>query len=640
VAHKSYLRPLDPTVLEPLGNGWDLLASEGGRSPEGLRMSATLYNGTPKLTRKLAVGDDAEQQKVATDFAPHVGLGIKEIVEALARLAASVDGILRQMEAQDDQQSAPSQATRLVALALDAGAELFHSPEGEAFASIDVDGHQETWLLKVKGFRRWLSRLFYADADKAPGAQAIQDALGVLEGKALFDGPEYPVYTRLAEVSGVIYLDLGNPTWQAIEITAGAWQVIDTPPVKFRRARGMLPLPTPVQPTPRHTSTLKALKTLRSFINIAREEDWKLLLAWVLAALRPHGPYPILVIYGEQGSAKTTLMRILRDFIDPNTAPLRTMPRNEEDLVIAANNGWLIALDNLSHLPDWLSDALCRLATSSGYATRELYTNTDEILFAAQRPIMINGIEEVATRGDFLDRAIILYLPTVPEDKRKEEDVLREELAKASPHIFGALLSIVSAAVKALPTTTLTRKPRMADFARWSCASAQACGWTDQEFLAAYQGARDAMHELTLEASAVGPLLRDFVQHHYNQQRNTPLQKPWEGTASDLLLALEHFAQAGASAPPPPTGQGVTMQAPTVHSNAIKQKVWPKNARALGNALRRLAPNLRAVGVGVTLDLKIGKARTRMIQLSLLSTGSPPNQTAGAPGQGQVSGTI
>src|SRR5262249_50192947 len=138
-------------------------------------------------------------------------------------------------------------ATRLVTLATDAGVELFHTPEGDAYATIDVEGHKEIWPLKVKSFRRWLARLCHEEEGKAPGSQAIQDALGVLEGKALYDGPEYPVFTRLAEVNSVIYLDLGNATWQAVAITSKGWQVIDTPPVKFRRAKGMLPLPEPVR---------------------------------------------------------------------------------------------------------------------------------------------------------------------------------------------------------------------------------------------------------------------------------------------------------------------------------------------------------------------------------------------------------
>jgi hypothetical protein len=208
----------------------------------------------------------------------------------------------------------------------------------------------------------------------------------------------------------------------------------------------MLPMPMPEEGG--------CLDVLRPFVNVATDEEWRLLVSWLLAALRPRGPYPALGVHGEQGSAKSTLVRVLRSLIDPNVAALRSTPRDERDLVIAANNGWLIALDNLSHLQDWLSDALCRLATGSGFATRELYSNAEETIFAAQRPIVLNGIEELATRADLLDRAILLYLPTIPEEKRQDEQAFWQAFEQARPHILGALLDIVSAALGTLPTVS------------------------------------------------------------------------------------------------------------------------------------------------------------------------------------------
>jgi hypothetical protein len=520
------LRALDPAPTEALGNGWELVASEAGRSNQGLRAMVTLFNGTPHACQTLALGDPSAQQTFAGTVAGLVGLAAAEVTLALMKLTVAVEGILRRMDATSQEES-QSQATRLVTLATNAGVALFHTPKGEAYATIEVDGHHETWVLKARGFRRWLMRLFYTQEDKAPGTQAVQDALGVLEGKALFDGPEVPVYTRLAGYNGVIYLDLANERWQAVEITASGWHVVEAPPVKFRRTKGMLPLPEPAPGG--------SLAALRPFVNLASDEDWRLLVSWLLAALRPVGPYPVLVIYGEQGSAKSSLVRILRALVDPNTAALRTTPRDERDLVIAAINGWLIALDNLSHLPDWLSDALCRLATGSGFATRELYTDADEVIFAAQRPIVLNGIEEVATRGDLVDRAIVLYLPTIPEDQRQDQQMFRRKFEQVRPQILGVLLDLVSVAVRQLPTITLSRKPRMADFALWACAAAEAWGWTSEEFLDAYQGVRDGVHELTLEASAVGSCVRDFAVHHSS----------WEGTASELLTALETLAHGG-----------------------------------------------------------------------------------------------
>ena len=158
------------------------------------------------------------------------------------RLVGGVEGILRQMEAQQ-QTRGPSQATELVEMA--ETAELFHDPNGEAYATVEVDKHRETWLLKAKGFRSWLRQQYYLAHDKTPGSQAVQDALGVLEGKALFEGPEAQVSTRLAEHEGTIYLDLGDEDWHVVRITPLGWDIITDPPVKFRRSRGLLPLPLP-----------------------------------------------------------------------------------------------------------------------------------------------------------------------------------------------------------------------------------------------------------------------------------------------------------------------------------------------------------------------------------------------------------
>jgi hypothetical protein len=603
------LKQLDPSPTVSLGGGWELVASEGGRSNQGLRATVTLFNGTAQACQTLPLGDPAAQQALTTAFAGLVGITASEVTHALMQLAIAVEGILRQMETQGQAES-QSQATRLVTLATDAGVELFHTPEGEAYATMEVDGHLETWPLKVKGFRRWLARRFYDEEAKAPGAQAVQDALGVLEGKAVFDGDELPVYTRLAEHHGAIYLDLGNAQWQAVEITASGWRLIDTPPVKFRRAKGMLPLPEPLRGG--------ALAALRPFVNIGSEDDWRLFVSCLTHAFRPRGPYPVLVIYGEQGSAKSSLVRVFRSLIDPNTAALRTTPRDERDLVIAATNGWVIAVDNLSHLPDWLSDAVCRLATGTGFATRELYTDAEEAIFAAQRPIVMNGIEEVTTRGDLLDRALVFYLPTIPEEQRQDEQAFWETFTQAHPLIFGALLDIVSTALRTLPTVQLVQKPRMADFALWACAAAEACGWTDEDFLEAYQGMRETAHGLTLDASLVGPVVRDFAGRH----------RAWEGTASELLTALETLAQGGVT-----TG-GVTMQAPKMGNDITKQKGWPKNGRALSNALRRLAPTLRALGIAVTFDREPDAQRRRIIRLTLgTSQAAPESQAPGAAGE-------
>ena len=329
-------------------------------------------------------------------------------------------------------------------------------------ADLDVNGHRETWLVRTKGFKRWLTRQFYGTTDGAPSSEALQSALNVVEAKAHFDAPERPVYIRVGGIDGSLYLDLGDEAWRAIEITTTGWRVVENPPVRFRRPAGMQPLPVPAPGG--------SVETLRSFLNVQSDTDFVLVVAWALTVLRNRGPYPVIVLSGEQGSAKSTFSAMLRSLLDPNTAPLRALPREDRDLFIAASNGHVLAFDNVSGLPSWTSDTLCRLATGGGFAVRQLYTDQDEVLFDATRPVILNGIEDIVTRPDLADRAVFLTLEAIPEERRRSEAELWAAFDAERPRILGVLLDAVVQGLKMLPDTTLERLPRMADFALWASA--------------------------------------------------------------------------------------------------------------------------------------------------------------------------
>ena len=208
------------------------------------------------------------------------------------------------------------QADAIIKLAL-RHADLFHAPDGTGFADVRVNEHRETLRIRSKGFRLWMIRLFYEARSTAPNSDAMSNALNVLEANARYDGTERQVSVRVAGVDSKIYVDLGTPDWAAVEIDACGWRIVSSPSVRFRRARGCLPLPRPV-----HGGCVTAL---RRFLNLKGDEDFALVVAWVLAAFRNRGPYPVLVLAGEQGSAKSTLARVLKRLVDPNTAPLRKL---------------------------------------------------------------------------------------------------------------------------------------------------------------------------------------------------------------------------------------------------------------------------------------------------------------------------
>jgi len=378
-----------------------------------------------------------------------------------------------------------------------------------------------------------------------------------LEGRAAFDGPEHEVETRVAEHDDAVYVDLADAAWQAVEIRGSDWRIVTEPPVKFRRKRGTLALPAPVKGG--------SLEELRDFVNVSGEDAWTLLVGWLVGAFSPQGAYAMLALHGEQGSAKSTTARVLRALIDPNTSDLRSEPREERDLMIAATNGWLLAFDNLSNISPRLSDALCRLSTGGGFAIRQLHTNDEEVLFDAQRPLLVTGIEELATRPDLLDRTIMLELPRIPPDRRRTERAFWEAFEAGRARMLGALLDAVASAVAHRREVEFERLPRLADLAVWVTAAEPALGWERGRFLSALDVNRTAANDVALEASPVGQALRELVE-----------AAPFEGTASELLGQLEERA-----------------------GDASRPKDWPKNARSLSGHIARLRPNRRSAGIDV-----------------------------------------
>ncbi len=144
---------------------------------------------------------------------------------------------------EDDLAEPETQSAYLVRYAEEG--ELFHTPDGKAFATVPVEDHRETHAVRSADFKLWLQRRFYVEFDRPPGSQALQDALGTIEAKARFDGEEHEVHVRVAEHEGAVYVDLANDEWEAVKITSEEVEIVSDPPVRFRRRQGMLALPHP-----------------------------------------------------------------------------------------------------------------------------------------------------------------------------------------------------------------------------------------------------------------------------------------------------------------------------------------------------------------------------------------------------------
>ena len=464
--------------------------------------------------------------------------------------------------------------------------ESFADDEKIAYAALPIGKRVGTLPIQSQDFTDLL--ILWADQiyGISVSAQAVSQAQATLAAAARAQ-PRRKVWIRVARHGGKIYLDLCDDEGRVVEIGPEGWQVLTEAPVHFVRRPGMLPIPVPLPSS-------GSLEELWCLANVPVESR-PLVLGWLLSTLHPEGPYPVLCVGGEQGTGKSTLIRMLRHFSDPHVAHLRTVPADDKAVALAARHSWILAFDNLSSVPSWLSDLLCVLATGGVYSTRTLYSTAEETLMALRRPVAICGIPDLATRSDLLDRAVLVTLEPIETDRRRTEAEVMERFLEAFPGMLGALLDAMAVALRRLPSLRLEAPPRMADFAALATAAEPGLGLEDGAFMAAYAEAAEAGNEIPLESSPIveplrrllkaqeKPTVGDF-QSAYDGHPSAPRPPVVvEGTAKELLEKLE--TEAGLA------GQKKPMS-------------WPGNARGLTAALRRLAPNLRKAGIEVSYPAK------------------------------------
>ncbi len=323
------------------------------------------------------------------------------------------------------------QADLIIAIARRHGVSPYHTRDGRVFVDVTTNGQRKTMDVESKDFFRFLTGAYYRYTKEAPAPDAVRSASKVFDAEGEHDGPERIVSLRIARHEESILLNLARPDGRVVEIHNNGYRIVTNPPgVRFESAPLARPLPLPDK-----AKDDDGLKQLRELFNLPEDDDdtWLLLLGWIVSTFWPEGPFPILSITGEQGAAKSTATKWARGIVDPCTAGMRSLPRKQEDLFIHADGSHILAFDNVSSIQPWLSDALCILSTGGGLGRRSLYQNRHETAFEAQKPVIINGITEFATRPDLLDRCVLVHLAAIPKTERKQPSVMTGDFEKALP---------------------------------------------------------------------------------------------------------------------------------------------------------------------------------------------------------------
>lgn len=497
--------------------------------------------------------------------------------DEISRAGPSTDD-KRPAEPQQVEIKKRSLADRLVGLVEGSGALLFHDEFEEPHAALHGDGRLVV-RLRSKAFRRWLSKLAWEELHKAAGGEALQGALSVLEAKAVFDGPTVPLHVRVAWHDEAIWYDLGDG--RAVRVRPDGWEIKEQPPILFRRFPHQKP-----QAEPRRGGSLDSLFR---FVNVKTGSLTLLFKCDIVSGLVPDIPHTVTAVHGPQGSAKTTMSKAKKELLDPSVVQSFTPPDNLREFVQLASHHYFLPLDNLTSLPDWLSDALCRMVTGDGFSKRELFTNDDDVVYAFRRVAAINGINLVVSRPDLLDRSLLYELTQIPKDERREDRELWEAFEEAKPGILGAMFDLLAGAMRELPNIRPSELPRMADFARWGCAIAVALGFDARDFLDAYA---ENIGRQTEEAISASPVAQTVVALMESRDE-------WQGTPSELLGALEDV------------GVGARLLRQSASGN-VSTRGWPGAAHVLSRHLNLVRNNL--LDLGISIEERRGNSRLIVIR--------------------------
>ena len=437
---------------------------------------------------------------------------------------------------------------------LNGPAMLFHDQYNSAYISPSGNG-REVMRVNSGDFKNWLSGKIFKEHSKVMSTVTLNNVVQTLTGAALHEKRQKDLDVRISFNGKSLWYDLGH---DVVEIKEDGWAVLEKPPVKFRRFNHQKSQDYPVAGG--------SITDLAHFVNISNNDELLLFLVFTVLAFLPGFPHPLLILHGPQGAGKSTPMRVLKELIDPSGIQGVATPKEVGAFAQFAFHHAFIVFDNLSAMPTWFSDALARASTGDGFSKRALYTDDDDIVYRIQRTIAINGINQVITKADLLDRSILIGLKRIEPDQRISEHEFWKMFNEEKAGILGAIFTVLGDAISKIDLVELNELPRMADFAKWGYAVAEAIGYKGEDFISAYKRNIEKQNEEAIEASPVAQALIKFMKDY----------DEWESTAAALLQQLNRVA---------------------TFDDLKSSMLWPKDPQWLSKRLNEIEPNLQTVGI-------------------------------------------
>ena len=508
-----------------------------------------------------------------------------------------------------DNNNKKSTADILIELVLE-NSKLFKDEFGIPHALVNINNHYEVLPIKSSKFECYLSKLYYENKDKKiPNAEAINNSKRTLAAQAVFDGKTIPLHIRIAwsnnEIKDSIYYDLADNERKCIKITKGSgWKILENQTdILFKRYGHEI---SQVEPIHDYDNTI--LKKFTNSLNIKNENHKLLLKIWVISLLIPDIAIPMLLHYGEKGSAKSTLQKKIKMLIDPSSLDLLSFYNNKTQFIQQLSHNFLCFYDNVRYAPRWLSDETCRAIIGGAFTKRELFTDDEDISYRYKKRMSFSGINVIFTEEDALDRSIKLGLERIRVEENIPETRLLDEFKQQIPQLLGYIFDIVSKALEIKDSVKMEILPRMADFAEWGEAIARVLGYKPLEFLTAYF---ENIGEQSIDIISANPFA-DAISKFIDYEMNS-----WISSPQTLINYLKEFAD----------------------NNNIDSSKFPKNPQSISRQLNKIKSNLRdGLGIEVIVDRitsgkgnkkQLNNAIIKMRKISPISPVSPINGNEG-----------
>jgi hypothetical protein len=449
----------------------------------------------------------------------------------------------------------------LISLVLKRGCKFFLDQFGEPQVQLP-DRPAIGYSVSGAVFKRWVSGIYWEDFNEGFSNEIFSQVMAALEGKSQHEGIKISLFNRIAKIEETISYDIGDDV-NIVEITPSGWEVVKAKAPLFRRFTHQK-----VQSIPEKGG---ALGKILDYVNLKNSEDKILFLTYLVAILFCDIPRAMIIATGEQGSAKSTLLRVIRKLIDPSRVDLLKMRSAVDELTQMASHHYCLYFDNLSYLSTESSDSLSGFVTGLGFSKRKLFSDDSDIIFELLVAVGLNGINLVAEKADLLDRSLIFTLERISDLNRKEESKFWIDFEKEKPQILGSLFDIASQVLKTKEDIELPTRPRMADYARVAAAAAVSLGYKVDGFLQAYEKNIARQNKAAIDASPVAQTILEFMS----------IRDEWSGASSDLFTELSNLATANKLEVGGSYG-------------------FPKSATWLWRKINLIKTNLAAMGISVT----------------------------------------